>query len=210
MPGETVAVCVKVGGLYGPEYVNRLAAMVARNAKRPYQFVCLTDDPRGVDVRYTDVATDLPGWWSKLVLFRPHPALEGRRVVYLDLDTVISGNIDFLFDYGGDFAMLRSFLPPSAYGSAIMSIGPEFGRAIWSEFHRSPRGIMNRLHGDQDWIAERMVVQPDVWQDVAPGKIGSYKVDRLEDGPRDFAVCCFHGTPKPHEVNGWVALHWRT
>lgn len=194
--------CVKVGTLYGPEYVNRLAAMVDRHTTRSHRFVCLTDDPSGLACASIPIDTDLPGWWAKLALFRP--GTFGERVIYLDLDTVICANIDFLFDYSGPFAMLRSFLPPSRYGSAVMSFLPGHGY-LWQDFTRN---VMNRLYGDQDWIAER-VSAVDCWQDVAPGRIGSYKVDELQDGPRDFAICCFHGEPKPHKVtDGWVEKMW--
>jgi hypothetical protein len=67
---------------------------------------------------------------------------------------------------------------------------------------------MARLHGDQEWIDEN-VTQADRWQDLAPGKIGSYKVDELHEGPKDFAICCFHGVPRPHEVDGWIREHWK-
>jgi hypothetical protein len=195
--------CVKVGTLYGPEYVNRLAAMVARNTTRAHRFVCLTDDPRGLTCEFLPVDTDLTGWWAKLALFKDR--VFGERVIYLDLDTVICGNIDFLFDYTGPFAILRSFLPPSRYGSAVMSFIPGLGY-LWNDFTRD---VMARLYGDQDWIEER-VPAVDCWQDIAPGAIGSYKVDGLEDGPKDFAIVCFHGEPKPHDVTeGWVGDVWR-
>lgn len=205
---DVIVCCVKVSQIYGPEYVNRLAAMVRRHATRPHRFLCLTDNPTGVDVPYTDVGTDAPGWWAKLVLFRPHPALVGYRVLYLDLDTVIVGNMDFLFEYNGNLAILQSFWPPSRYGSALMSIAPGYGGAIWSDFQRHRTAIMARLYGDQDWIGEQ-VAAADLWQDLAPGKIGSYKADDLRESPKGFAICCFHGEPKPHEVDGWVGKHWR-
>ena len=188
--------------MYGPEYVNRLASMVARHTTRPYQFVCLTDDPSGLTCASQPIGTDLPGWWAKLALFRP--GIVGERTVYLDLDTVICANMDFLLDYTGSFAMLRSFLPPSRYGSAVMSFTPGHNH-LWEDFTRD---TMQRLNGDQDWIGERLA-SVDCWQDLAPGKIGSYKVDRLRTSPKDFAVCCFHGTPKPHEITGgWVRDVW--
>ena len=40
--------CIKWGRKYGPEYVNRLYAMVARHLRGPFQFVCLTDRSDGI------------------------------------------------------------------------------------------------------------------------------------------------------------------
>lgn len=197
-----LVVCVKVGDAYGPEYVNRLAAMVARHTTRPHQFLCLTDDARGLECASEAIAADLPGWWAKLAMFQPRRFNE--RVLYLDLDTVICGNVDFLFDYTGPFAILRSFLPPSRYGSAIMSFTPGHSY-LYSDFTPD---VMARLYGDQDWIEEKLAAA-DYWQEIAPGAIGSYKVDELAESPKDFAICCFHGEPKPHQVEGWVVDAWR-
>ena len=40
--------CMKWGTKYGPEYVNRLYAMVRRHLRGDFRFVCLTDDARGI------------------------------------------------------------------------------------------------------------------------------------------------------------------
>ncbi len=40
--------CMKWGTKYGPEYVNRLYAMVRRHLSGDFKFVCLTDDGNGV------------------------------------------------------------------------------------------------------------------------------------------------------------------
>lgn len=185
--------CVKVGTRYGPEYVNRLASMVARHTTLPHRFLCLTDDPRGLDCDTADIGTDLPGWWAKLILFKPHPKLEGHRVVFLDLDTVIVDNIDFLLEYDGPFAILRDFYWPKGYGSAIMSIAPGFGQQVWDQFQPE---YVGRYPGDQDWI-RRLIPHADLWQDIAPKKIVSYKVDVLPARRKGEAVVCFHGEPKP-------------
>ena len=203
-----IVCCVKVGDPFGPEYVNRLAAMVARHATRPHRFLCLTDDPAGVACDTSPIGTDLPGWWAKLVLFQPHPALAGERVLYLDLDTVLVGNIDSLLDYRGDFAILRDFYRPTGYGSAVMAFEAGWGRTIWEQFQRDPAFVMRMLHGDQEWI-ETVVEEADRWQALCPGLIGSYKADGLSHGPKGFHAVCFHGWPKPHDVDGWVTEAWR-
>lgn len=203
-----IVACVKVGTRYGPEYVNRLAAMVARHTTLPYRFVCLTDDPAGVTCETAPIGTDAPGWWAKLVLFRPHPALVGQRVLFFDLDTVLVGSIDPLLAYRGEFAILRDFYRPQGYGSAIMAFAAGFGPNVWTSFLAKRDDIMASAHSDQTWI-EHEVPQADRWQDVCPGLIGSYKADAMQDSPKGFAVCCFHGIPKPHEVDGWVRQAWR-
>lgn len=199
---DIAVVCVKAGGKYGPEYVNRLYSMVERHLAVPHRFLCLTDDERGLAAGIRVISLEqrgLIGWWHKIGLFKPPGGLEDRRLIFLDLDTVILGNIDFLLDYQGPFAILRDFYRPNGYGSAVMSIAPGYGRAIWDKLAEHPKLWMAEFAGDQDFI--RMCVDgADLWQDLYPGKIVSYKVDCGQGIPADAAVVCFHGEPKPPDL----------
>ena len=193
-----VVVCIKVGDKYGPEYVNRLAAMVERHTTIQHYFLCLTDDPTGLECAHAPIGTDLPGWWSKLQLFNPESALQAHRVFFLDLDTIIVGNIDLLLAYDGPFAILKDFYRPSTFGSAIMSIAPGFGQEIWTKFTPS---VMQGYAGDQDWIYRCLFEVPvSRWQDDYPGQIVSYKVHCQDGIPDDARIICFHGVPKPTDL----------
>ena len=41
-------ICMKWGDLYGPQYVNRLYAMVKRHLNIDFRFECFTDDQDGI------------------------------------------------------------------------------------------------------------------------------------------------------------------
>ena len=198
----TKVVCIKVGTKYGPEYVNRLAASVARHTTVPHEFVCWTDDSTGLACARAPIGTDLPGWWAKLVLFTPHT----ERLLFLDLDTVIVDNMDFLFEYDGPFAILSDFYHPAHYGSAVMSIAPGFGASIWADYTEAQHG---RWWGDQVWI-ETCAPGADRWQDLYPGKIVSYKVQCQDGVPAGASIVCFHGEPRPHQVTHlpFMQEHW--
>jgi len=43
---------MKWGTKYGPEYVNRLYAMVRRHLTGDFNMVCLTDDTKGIRSEY--------------------------------------------------------------------------------------------------------------------------------------------------------------
>ena len=45
---ERIILCMKWGVKYGPEYVNRLYAMVRRHLRGDFRFVCLTDRSEGI------------------------------------------------------------------------------------------------------------------------------------------------------------------
>src|SRR5579863_8469105 len=96
-------VCVRQGTKYGPEYVTRLRAMVARHLTLGTEgkFVCFTDqgDDLGPGIETRPLPDDLKGWWCKLWLFSPGLFPENDRIVYFDLDTVIIGDLDAICAY---------------------------------------------------------------------------------------------------------------
>lgn len=208
MNRETVICCIKVGTKYSADYVNKLERQIARFTTLPYEFICFTDDSKGIATRNClDIGKDaLPGWWSKLLLFARHPYLMQRRFVYLDLDTVIVDNVDFLLRFKGEFCILQDWWAPT-YNSSVMAVDEWFGKQIWDQF--SPE-VMKQYYGDQDWITSCLFSTPvAVWQERAPNKIASYKADNLQDGPNGHAIVCFHGDPKPHTFKeGWVHDSW--
>jgi len=188
-------VCLQVPpGYQEGDYVGKLFRGLSRNTSVPFEFECVT-------------ASKYPGWWGKLEVFDPP-----ERVIFLDLDTVITGNVDFLFEYNGPFAILRDFGTPRGdnYGSAVMSISAGYGKQVIEGFKTDADSIMKRLYGDGNWIRES-APGADFWQDIYPGKIKSFKVDDLENGPKGASIVCYHGSPRPHEMThlGWMREFWK-
>lgn len=207
-----IIACVKVGTRYTANYVNRLYAGVCKHTQHEFDFVCLTDDSKGITCDFEAIETDLKNWWAKLVLFKPQTCLRGRRVIFLDLDTVITGPIDFLFSYKGNFAILRDLGVPTGLGSAIMSIAPWYGTHIWTAFAAQVVAAMQQFWGDQEFIATQVLrTELDLWQELAPGRIVSYKLTPgVSEGrlPLETSIVCFHGDPKPHEIHEAQAPAW--
>jgi len=81
--------CLKHGTKYSAEYVNKLYNMVARNCTLDYEFVCLTDDPKGINenIKILPLPGHLQGWWCKPYMFSKDLPLKGT-VLYMDLDVV--------------------------------------------------------------------------------------------------------------------------
>lgn len=190
-------VCVKAGTKYDADYVNKLAAMLQRNTTREYTFYCLTDDTEGVKTR-TLLAKNLPpSWWAKLYIF--NVIWRAHQVIYLDLDTIIAGNVDFLFDYDGRFCIIPDFWQP-CYNSSVMSFRAGFGYKLYEEYVNNREAIERIYPGDQDYLSVA-IPDADLWMDG----IGSYKAHQLNDGPGDYPIVCFHGEPKPHQL---PKEHW--
>ncbi len=149
---------------YTSDYVRRLASMVRRSTSRAYRFVCFTDRPGQMpdDVEPKTIVPfiNCAGWWNKLFLFNPSNGLSGR-VVYLDLDSLIVGSLDPIIDFPAPFALLAdggsSFKPKDGkvvikrFNSSVMAFDAGVHPELFTTW--SP-DVAERLHGDQDFIAE--------------------------------------------------------
>lgn len=190
----TVA-CVCVGEKYPPAYVQVLRAMVARHLALPHDFVCLTDRPEAFD-GLGCIRVEPRGWWSKIELFKP-----GRfpwRVLYLDLDVVVTGS---LADLAARDGIIDDWNLPG-FNSSVMSWRAGDRDGI---FLRWSPADMRRLAGDQDWINE---TAPD-WPTWPAEWCVSYRRHAIEGPPKGARVVCLHGAPKPHELHsGWVPKAW--
>lgn len=184
-------VCLNTGTKYTTHpYTMNLYRMLDRNSTREWNFECVTQSRHA-------------GWWGKLELFPPK-----ERIVFLDLDVVITGNIDWLFDYNGPFCAWED-PRPGKYNTSVMSIAPGVGKALRDKFELVPGEIKRTYYSDQEYVTAMLGVH-DTWQKIAPGKVKSYKYDHLQEGPGDAAIVVFHGDPKPHAIKeGWVKEYWR-
>jgi uncharacterized Rossmann fold enzyme len=202
--------CIRAGAAFAPAYVNNLFDMVRRNLADGFEgeFVCFTDQNDALDsgIKVRPLPVNLPGWWSKLGLFRPGVFPDGDRVLFLDLDTLITGRLDELAAYDGPFAILRDFYRPDGLQSAVMAWRAGECHEIWNGFVAEGCPTID-VGGDQVWI-ERTQLGAVRLQDAFPGLFVSYK---LIKGPPDKAsVVVFHGEPRPHEIKeGWVPEVWK-
>ena len=192
----------------GAEYVNHLSRTVWRNLNASHRFICFTDDPSmlrdDIDARPLP-HLGLSGWHNKLAMFKPGLFVDGDRLLWLDLDTVISGSIDEIASYAGDFAMIEDLYFPGQLASGVMAWRAGFGAGIWDSY--ATAGFPSIEGGDQAWIA-KCGVRADILQDVYPGQIASYKVGGGQLAPQT-RIVCFHGHPRPHHVtSGWVPALW--
>lgn len=198
----------------GAEYVNILADMVGRNISKEtsYKFICFTDTPEGidsaVDVRPLPVS-GLDGWWNKLALFKEGLFPDGDRILYLDLDTVITSGLDEIIKYDGQFAILRDFYREDGLQSSVMAWKAGHQSAIFNKWLY--QGMPKTEYGDQHWIEECFTdFKYDLWQSLYPGFFVSYKIHATGGIPKSARMVIFHGLPRPHQVkDGWMPYVWK-
>lgn len=211
--------CVQVGNYQnrGSEYVNTLYDMVKRNLSSGYpgRFVCITDNPEGLnkDIQVIDAPKNIYGWWVKLWMFKRGVFKEGERVVFMDLDTLIIGELDPLADYSGKFATLKDFYYPNQLGPAIIAWeASDLSHSIYEEWKAS--GYTTQGHGDLWWLNNldqgRFAKRIDKLQDLFPGMFVSFKSHCHPYPPKSAKVVCFHGQPRPHNCpEKWVSDVWK-
>ncbi|HEX6924342.1 MAG TPA: hypothetical protein VF167_02880 [Longimicrobiaceae bacterium] len=196
----TFLAVLRSGGEYRPEHVTAL-----RDGIRHYlpgaRFRCLSDVPvPGVET--IPLRCSWPGWWAKLELFRP--GLFFGRLVYIDLDSVVVGDLSDLAAYSGHFAMLSDFFHPERPASGVMAWEADCdeARRVWEAFMADTALAMRIRGGDQAFIRAVMGDGVARLQDAVPG-IVSYKVHCKEGVPPDARLVCFHGRPRPWDTELW-------
>ncbi len=92
-----IACVLRAGGKVGYDstWVEKLQRAVSRNFSLPHRFVCLSDC--NVSCERIPLLPGHPGFWNKLQLFRPNIFNNDWPVLYIDLDTVICGSIDDVY-----------------------------------------------------------------------------------------------------------------
>jgi hypothetical protein len=194
----------------GVEYVTNLHRMVDEHLTLPHRVYLLTDDAASNYPDMRVIPSEHRGWWEKLRIFKQ--GMFTGRVMFLDLDTLIVGNIDHIAAYDGHFATLHDFWRPMGLGPAVMLFAPEWADFIYGEW-AAERFPMRDPRGDQGWIENlnqgRMRKDVDILQDMHPGEFVSYKTHCTKGLPAGARVVCFHGKPRPHEVGGWVRDYWK-
>jgi len=201
-----MAVCVlRSGGEYRPQHVTTLYRAVQEfwPVDTLLRFAVLTDykmydftdaaPPELIYLRY-----EWRGWWAKMELFRSDLLWVGD-MLFFDLDTVVVGDLTDIVNVG-QLTCLSDFYRPINLASGLMYLPRDRRSTVWTAWDMG-KGMRN-YRGDQEFL--RTVWRDEErWQHILPGQVVSYKVHvkparRVPEGAR---VVCFHGKPRPWEVD---------
>jgi hypothetical protein len=209
-------VCVlRQGGKVGYDltWVEKLKSAVSRNLDIPHKFICLSDCDVSVDrIPLIDAGS---GFWSKLELFRP--GLFNGPVLYIDLDTIICGNITPIVEkIKNEKFLMWQDLDNGIHSSAIMFWNGDYSflwdlyksneLAHWKNLYSKPP-----LYGDQALISEN--VGHKLIQDFCPNtwfKFASKKDKKILNFG-DLKILMFKkASQKPSTMLGHplVMKHW--
>jgi hypothetical protein len=224
-------ICMKWGRLYGPEYVNRLYAMVCAHSSGPIRFVCLTDDRSGIraEVECHDCPEiPLPSpfnlrGWRKLTTYAASERLYGLsgQWLFLDLDVVVLGSLDDFFTYQPEksFIVMRNWTQPGRNigNTSVYRFTVGADEYLLSRLIAEQDAILATFRNSQTYISRtvrELVFWPDEWcvlfktHCVPPWPLRFWKAPTVPAGAR---VVAFPGVPNPHEavIGKWPAKAWK-
>jgi hypothetical protein len=217
---------------YGPATVNTLRRMVARHYAAPHRFICVTDDPAGLDPEVESVPLwndharlpnpsfrTGPSCYRRLRVFsREIGALLGERFACMDLDTVVTGDLAPLLDRPEDFIAWRNPDPRWPLNGSFFMLTAGARPQVWESFDpaTSPRRshAAGCLGSDQGWMSYVLGKSEATWG--PEHGVYSYRneicpaANRL---PANARLVSFHGHWDPwdaevHKVAPWVREHY--
>lgn len=212
------------GSKYSIDHVTRLRNGVARNMKADHRFALVSDDGREADgceswrIPEADLSlTEIPGCFARLRLFDPDylEAHKAERVVVLDLDSVITGPLDDLFERPESFLIFQgaNAANPCPYNGSTWMLRRGYRPDVWSEFsvEAASKVPFYKFPEDQAWLAHKLpgahgwkAGQDGMYAFNKPGWPGGYEL------PVDARIVTFVAGHDPsHFTNlNWVRRHW--
>src|SRR5262245_32279633 len=199
------------GKKYGGHYIARLQYGVRKNLRQDHRFLVVNPSP-GDERLYA-------GCFCRLRMFSPafqreHGINPGDRLVCLDLDNVITGPLDPVFERDESFVILggANAANPCPFNGSVMMLRAGEHADVWSEFsleaaHRIP---FYEFPDDQGWIHHRLPGAATWQAGRSSGIYGFHKpgwpkgTDKLPEGAR---MVCFIGGRDPSQFRhlSWIA-----
>jgi hypothetical protein len=202
-----------------------LFAGVRRNLRQPARFVAVGELEVFLDgvesVPIPDIGlTKVKGCYARLRMFDPEwqrqHGFDGR-IVCIDLDTVITGPLDPLFDRPEPFVIMQggNASNPCPYNGALMMLRAGAHADVWRDFSvdAAARVPFHEYPDDQGWIANK-VPGAAGWRCGEASGVYVFRKpgwpkgsDNMPLGAR--LVTFINRTPGQLIHLDWVKHHWR-
>lgn len=235
---------------YSAQDVNVWCSMISRHLTLPHRLACVTNTPKGIDssieilpLPEIDVRSarwpsskGLPQCFRRLDLWRADAAkVYGERIVSMDLDCVVTGSLDPLFDRSDDVVMCAGRVGKAAYNGSMLLLKagarPQvFERISQAEVDAATQGhlgsdqaFIGHVLGPNEatWTENDGVYRYSVQQFPAPVKnrrnfAYSRKALPLQElnpkPPQNMRVLFFAGNYKPRDLKSdypFIERHYR-
>jgi len=228
---------------YRAEHVEKLFASIDRHLSLPHENVLVTDVGHLADswahvdrvVPMWDDHRNLPGWrgkgrgcYPRLKAFDPDVgqqlAGDAEHFVWFDLDCVITGDLDPLFEDVPSFKAWRDANPPTPYCGSMIAMRPGARTRVWTLFNRNPHDAIARarhyIGTDQAWIGHCLGLNEATWG--TEDGVYNFRHDLVRQSsdvheialPDNARLVFFTGPVDPsqketQEQCPWISEHWR-
>lgn len=211
------------GNKYGPEYVARLSVGLKRGLKQDYRLLVVSDHKsiNGVEcVPLPDPElTKHKGCFARLRLFDPEWQDQigaTERIVCIDLDVVVTGDLDPLFLRAEPFVILTgaNSSNPCPYNGSVWMLRAGYRPDVWSDFSLEAAAKLPSYEfpDDQGWFAHQ-IPNAAGWKVGPQSGIYAYKKPawpKGDDLPKDARLVVFPGWRSPDKFTHlpWVRKYW--
>lgn len=200
------------GTKYNDGYVDKLERGLARNLLQPYRFMVVEPDPNDPLLGR--------GCFVRLKMFDPQwqaaHNLTGR-IVCIDLDVVITGELDPLFNRRENFLIWKgaNAINPCPYNGSLFMLRAGAHADVWQSFslEQAYRLPFYSFPDDQTWLAHKLPGAAG-WMCGSTSGIWSFRKrgwphdDQLPPGAR---MVAFPGAADPKHIADlpWMRMHWK-
>lgn len=199
---------------YEDHHVRIWSAMVRRHITIPHDIAVVTDVPGDygdvevikppmdfVDVRIPTWGEHMPQCLRRIAMFRPDAAevFGAERFVSMDLDCVISGSLDPLFDRNEDAVFYRGTTAARPYNGSMTMLTAGARPQVYTDFtpEKAIEAGNKYLGSDQAWVSHILGEGEAVW-DATDG-VHAWRSSRNVGDPR---ITFFLSKEKPWDFFG--------
>ncbi len=215
-------ICIFWKGNYDVDSVNKLYSMVKRNMKKhELKFYCITNVKQGFSQGI--IKKPLPVMkcakedvkWAYLkeagLCDNNIGGLKGQRVLFFDLDVVITGSLDEMIDYSkeDDFVIINDWNTKGNHVGQASCYSWRVGKLgfIKEYFEKNPKKVIKEFYtASQEYLSYKVIQKfgklnfwPEEWclsfkfSLLPPWYLRPWKMAKL---PKSCKVLAFHGRPK--------------
>jgi hypothetical protein len=200
------------------EHVEKLGRALRKHCTLDFEYVLITDQDPSL---FTEPDRVIPLWddWREMggcyVRLKAFEKEVGEsiapRFMWLDLDIVITGNIDHLVDHEHEFWSWVDVNPPTPYCGSLIGMKAGTRSKVWRNFQgiRSRKLASKYIGTDQAWIGTVLGLGEKTFG--REDGIYSYKkhIRGLGHLPDNCCMVVFHGNVDPSICKDrWIKDHW--
>lgn len=213
-------------------HVNTLYNMISRHYKKPFELVCITDNPYGINdkVRIIKLWDDHknipspygimnPSCYRRLKMFSDEAKeIIAPRFLSIDLDVIITGDLTPIVQREEEFVAFGDTHKTTYYNGGLILLTAGSRKQVWEKFDpiESPKKAKEAMQygSDQAWLG--FCLGPNEAKFSTKDGIYSWRI-HLDSNrgrlPADAKIVLFHGQIDPDSSTAqkyeWVQKHYR-